>query len=55
MHIKEFFNVKYEVREYYYDEKLGHYLRNNQGIEMDDSSRFLYTLTLGSQLFNEMI
>ncbi|MCK4779149.1 MAG: hypothetical protein KAT57_03130 [Candidatus Lokiarchaeota archaeon] len=55
MEIKCFFNIEYEIRDYYYDDELDYYLRNNEGIKIDNSSRFLYVLTLGSHLFNKMM
>ena len=56
--IKDFFNIRYEVREYYYDSDLGYHIRITEDIEkasIKRSSRFIYILTLGSQLFNQMM
>lgn len=55
MKIKSSFKIEYKIRDYYYDDELDYYLRINEGIEIDNYSRILYVLTLGSQLFNEMM
>ncbi|MFW9989448.1 MAG: hypothetical protein ACFFC3_12395, partial [Candidatus Odinarchaeota archaeon] len=60
--IKTYFNIIYDVREYYFNEQS--YVRNYRDsievndinyIENDSSIKFLYILTLGARLFNEMM
>lgn len=59
--IRTYFNIKYEAREFYFNGKS--YIRNYGNIAdiidnnaiVNSSLRFLYILTLGARLFNEMM
>jgi len=58
---KLYFNIKYEVREFYFNGE--NYIRNYENItdiientlKVNSSLRFFYILTLGARLFNEMM
>lgn len=59
--VKTYFNIKYEVREYYFNGES--YIRNyaniteiiDNNIKVNSSLRFLYILTLGARLFNKLM
>jgi len=59
--IKTYFNIKYDVREYYFNGES--YIRNYMNIteiidnntKVNSSLRFLYILTLGARLFNNLM
>ena len=56
--IKNYFKIKYEIRDYYYDSDVGYHLRikkDNKDTILKNLTRLLFLLTLGAELFNLMM